>query len=100
VKNKLFDRLVAQNMLLVNSFQFCFVHVVIPDAVWIDNHHRAAAANAQAVGHAAFDPLWVAQFVETILAVQFAKTPVQPFAGFRLGAVAVDTDKNVPAISS
>jgi hypothetical protein len=99
VKDKRFDRPVAQNVFPVNLLQLRLVHVMIPDTLRINHHDRATAANAQAIGHAALDPLRVAQLVQAILPIQLAEAPVQPLAGFRLGAVAVNANKNMTAVS-
>jgi hypothetical protein len=85
-------------MLLVDSFQLGLIYVMIPNTFGIDDHDRATAANTQAIGHAALDSLWVAQLIEAIFTIQFAEALVQPLARFRLGAVTMNTDKNVPAI--
>jgi hypothetical protein len=74
--------------------------MMIPNALRVDDHDRAAAANTQTIGHTAFDSLGVSQLIEAIFTIQLSETLVQPLARLRLGAVTVNADKNVPAIGT
>jgi hypothetical protein len=73
VKNILLHRPAAQDVFFVNPFQPGLVDLVIPDTFGINGQDGAKAADAQAVGQAAFDPLRVTQLVQTMFPVQGQK---------------------------
>jgi hypothetical protein len=69
VEYKLFDRLVIQDMFLIDPFQGGFVDVVVPDAVWIDDHDGSAATYAETIDQTALNSLRIAQLVQIVGAV-------------------------------
>jgi hypothetical protein len=63
-----------QNVFVKDALERRDVDVVVPYAFGIDGQNGSASADAQAIRQGAFDPLWIAQFGQTVRARQLYKT--------------------------
>jgi hypothetical protein len=59
VKDILLDGSVLFQMLMHNPFEHCFIDVVVPDAIRVNDGDWTAGADTQAGCRASFDPTWI-----------------------------------------
>lgn len=87
-----------KKMLLVNARQLDLVQLVIPDAIRVDNHDRSVHTDAQTAAGDVDHPLWIAEAVPSMSAVQRTQVLEQIHDRLAAHTVAVGADEKLPSI--